>query len=273
MPLTEVQAELLAVVAERAEEAEGYLAGGAAINFAPNSTRYSRDLDFFHDSIERVAKAFEADQALLWAAGFRIDVTISQPGFVRAIVRRGSDATLVDWAHDSAWRFMPLVREERGGLLLHPVDLATNKVLALVGRNEPRDFVDMLYVHRTTLPLGALCWAAVGKDPGFSPRSLLELLKRRGQYRAEDFARLDLVEPIDLVATKEVWRAALEEAEGFVLSRPSEPVGCLLWSRATQQFVMPGDSPTNAEQIVPHFGRPGGVLPALVGASGTSSPN
>jgi hypothetical protein len=264
MPLTDVQAALLAVVADRAEDAEGYLAGGAAINFAPNSTRYSRDLDFFHDSVERVAKAFEADQSRLRAAGFRIDVTISQPGFVRAIVRRDSDATLVDWAHDSAWRFMPLVREERGGLLLHPVDLATNKVLALVGRNEPRDFVDMLYVHRTTLPLGALCWAAVGKDPGFSPRSLLELLRRRGQYRAEDFARLDLVEAIDLAATKQAWRTALDAAEQFVMAQPPDPIGCLFWSVTAERFVMPEPADATSANIVPHFGRPGGVLPAVV---------
>ena len=29
------------------------------------------------------------------------------------VVRRGDDATRVDWAHDSAWRFMPLVRDFR----------------------------------------------------------------------------------------------------------------------------------------------------------------
>ncbi|OGU02199.1 MAG: hypothetical protein A2W29_00260 [Gemmatimonadetes bacterium RBG_16_66_8] len=81
---------------------------------------------------------------------------------------------------------MPLVRDTLGGLLLHPVDLAANKVLALAGRDESRDFVDILFVHERVLPLGALCWAAVGKDPGFTPLSLLELLKRRGRYRPED---------------------------------------------------------------------------------------
>lgn len=74
---------------------------------------------------------------------------------------------------------MPLVRDELGGLLLHPIDLAINKVLALAGRDEPRDFVDILFVHRSVLPLAGLSWAAVGKDPGLSPLSLLELLKRR----------------------------------------------------------------------------------------------
>jgi len=81
-----------------------------------------------------------------------VDVELSLPGFVPAVVHRGDEATRVDWAHDSAWRFMPLVRDELGGLLLHPVDLAINKVLALAGRDEPRDFVDILFVHHRVLP-------------------------------------------------------------------------------------------------------------------------
>ena len=40
----------------------------------------------------------------------------------------------MDWAHDSAWRFMPLVRDPLGGLLLHPIDLAVNKVAGGLGQ-------------------------------------------------------------------------------------------------------------------------------------------
>jgi hypothetical protein len=29
--------------------------------------------------------------------------------------------------------------------------------------------LDILYVHERMLALGALCWAAAGKDPGFTP--------------------------------------------------------------------------------------------------------
>jgi hypothetical protein len=151
-----------------------------------------------------------------------VDVELSMPGIVRAVVRRGEDATRVDWAHDSAWRFMPLVREELGGVLLHPVDLAINKVLALAGRDEPRDFVDTLFVHHRVLPLGALCWAAAGKDPGFTPRSLLELPRRRGRYRPEDFSRLHLTELFDLVRGQETWLGALAHAEAFVRGRPGD---------------------------------------------------
>lgn len=262
MPLTEFQQSLLATIAG-GESNESYLAGGAAIHFAPNTTRYSNDLDFFHDSVERVAAAFERDRSLAESAGYRVKVEISQPGFIRTEISRDGSSTRVDWAHDSAWRFMPLVHEAHGGLLLHPVDLAVNKVLALAGRDEPRDFVDILFLDERVLPLGAMCWAAAGKDPGFTPRSLLELLKRRGRFRPEEFARLALTKRLDVVAAKERWLLALETAEQFVRARPPSELGCLYWSTTAGRFVMPGPDEAVGEQLCPHFGRPGGVVPQV----------
>ncbi|GIW50961.1 MAG: hypothetical protein KatS3mg081_0316 [Gemmatimonadales bacterium] len=263
MPLTEFQRAVLADLAAAPND-QRYLAGGAALHFAPNSTRFSDDLDFFHDSEARVASAFAADRETLRQAGYQLDIEISLPGFVRAVVRKGDQATRVDWAHDSAWRFMPLVRDPLGGLLLHPVDLAINKVLTLAGRDEPRDFVDILFVHQRILPLAALCWAAVGKDPGFTPLSLLELLKRRGRYRPEDFSRLHLAQPIDLPAAKQTWLAALAQAEAFVRERPPEESGCLYYAIRQRRFVVPDSHASLAQQgIVPHFGGPGGVLPRI----------
>jgi hypothetical protein len=258
MPLTAFQQEILGVLGEGRRD-DRYLAGGAALHFAPQTARYSDDLDFFADAEDRVAAAFAADRARLEAAGCVVDVELSQPGLVRATVRRGSHATRVDWAHDSAWRFMPLERANDGTLRLHDMDLAINKVLALAGRDEPRDFVDILHVHRHVLPLGALVWAAVGKDPGFTPLSLLELLKRRGRPRPEDIARLQLAQPFDLISAKSEWLAALDEAERFVRSRPADEAGCLYYSPDERRFVMP--DPGSPRRVVPHFGRPGGVLP------------
>jgi hypothetical protein len=267
VPLTEYQRTLLAALAAAPTD-DRYLAGGAAMHFTPTSTRYSDDLDFFHDSEARVASAFAADRVTLQRAGHTVDVELSLPGFVRAVVHQGDHATRVDWAHDSAWRFMPLVRDELGGLLLHPIDLAINKVLALAGRDEPRDFVDILFVHHRVLPLGALCWAAVGKDPGLTPLSLLELLKRRGHYRHEDFSRLHLVEPFDLVRSKEIWLGALADAESFVRARPPEESGCLYYSTRLQRFVVPRrDASLSDQEMVPHYGAPGGVVPRMADSS------
>ena len=78
--------------------------------------------------------------------------------------------------------------------------------------------------------------------------------------RAEDLARLDLVEPVDLQVMKRSWLEALESVEPFVASRPSEEIGCLYYSAARKEFVDPRD----ASDAVPHFGRPGGLLPRIV---------
>lgn len=263
MPLTEFQANLARLLSAN-RTFDSYLAGGAAILIESNTTRFSRDLDYFHDSEARVAEAFDADRALLESNAFSIDVELNLPGFVRAVVRKvvreGNDSTKVEWARDSAWRFMPTVRDERVGFVLHPVDLAVNKVLAVAGRDEPRDVLDTLHLHNTVLTLGALCWAACGKDPGFTPLSLLELLRRRGRIREDEIARLDLVAPIDLRETKCAWLDALDSVKPFVEARGPSEIGCLYYSAANQAFVDPRD----VTDATPHYGRPGGVLPRIL---------
>ncbi|HEV8700906.1 MAG TPA: hypothetical protein VGV60_06505 [Candidatus Polarisedimenticolia bacterium] len=258
MPLTDYQAVVARLLSGN-RTFDSYLAGGAAILIEPNTTRFSRDLDYFHDTEARVAEAFAADRALLERHKFTVDVDLNQAGYVRAVVSQGGNATKVEWARDSAWRFMPTQRDERVGFVLHPVDLAVNKVLALAGRDEARDVLDAVHLHRRVLALGALCWAACGKDPGFTPLSLLDLLRRRGRVREEDLARLDLATPIDLRSLKQEWLEALDSVEGFVASRPPEEIGCLYYSASRRNFV----DPREAADSVLHFGRPGGVLPRI----------
>lgn len=261
MPLTAFQIALGRLLAVNRSE-DSYLAGGAAILASPNTRRYSRDLDYFHDSAARVASAYAADHQTLVKHSYTIDPELTQPGYVRAVVRRGDQATKVEWAQDSTWRFMPVIRSEDFGYQLHPIDLATNKVLALAGRDEARDLLDVLHLHEHLLELGPLVWAAAGKDPGFSPLSLLELLRRRGKVRPEELARLHLTEPVEVQHLKAAWLAALDGAEAFVRRRPPEEASCLYYAPALQRFVNPDRS--DATGVVPHYGRPGGVLPRIV---------
>jgi hypothetical protein len=264
VPLTPYQEAIARLLAAN-RSADSYLAGGAAIHIDPRTTRYSNDLDYFHDSVERLAEAFARDERQLTGSGHDVAVDVRLPGYVRAVVSQGRASTKVEWAHDSAWRFMPTIRHDVAGYVLHPVDVAVNKLLALAGRDEPRDFLDILDLHARTLPLGALCWAAAGKDPGFTPLLLLDILRRRGKYRPEDFMRLTLAAPLDLPALKGQWLAALDEADAFIHGRPPGEIGCLYYSPGLARFVAPGaDGPADA---VPHFGRPGGVLPRILDES------
>lgn len=260
MPLTELQSAILRVIGP-VRTPESYLAGGTVLHFSPNSTRYSRDLDLFHDALEQVAVSFEQDRHLLGRAGFEMEVSISQPGFIRAIVSRDDQSTQIDWARDSAWRFMPVMKSSLGGYVLHEIDVATNKVLALAGREEPRDYVDILYVMERILTLGPLVWAATAKDPGYSPLSLLEQLRRRGRYRREETDRLDLARPFDPVASKAVWLDSLDAAEAFIRSRPPAEAGCLYYRTSDEHFVEPEPGPLDEQHILTHYGRVGGILP------------
>jgi len=261
MPLTAYQTTV-ALLLSGNRSPDSHLAGGAALHITPDSLRFSNDLDYFNDSSERVASAFQADRACLLAEKHQVAIEISQPGYIRAIISQAGLSTKVEWAQDTAWRFLPPVADPVCGYRLHPIDLSVNKLLALVGRDEPRDFLDIIHIHRVILPLGALCWAAAGKDPGYTPLSLLEMLKRRGRYHAEDFSRLKLTQPVDLVTLKEDWLRMLIDAEAFVNSRPTEELGCLYVSTSTQKFHSPETG--SRQGYITHFGRISGVLPRLV---------
>ncbi len=209
-----------------------------------------------------MAQAFAADRQILAGAGFSIEPTLSQPGFVRAVVTRENEGTKVEWAHDSAWRFLPPIQDAEVGYRLHPLDLAVNKVLALAGRDEPRDFLDAIYVHREHLSLGALCWAAVGKDPGFSPELLVEMLARKGRYQPEDFEPLRVTKKPNLAELKRIWIEAIAAARQLIQMLPPEDAGCLYFEAATGKFVTPAG---DLSGLVRHRGVRGGVLPTIGG--------
>jgi hypothetical protein len=258
MPLTPIQKDVLRLLAEN-RSPESHLAGATGIHMAPNTSRYSHDLDLFHENEEAVASAYRNDVEDLKDNGFAVSTLLSQPGFIRAKIAKESDTLLIDWAQDSIWRFFPPVQLEGVGWVLHPVDLAVNKVLALAGRDEPRDFIDTLYLHESVLPLGALAWAASGKDPGLNPQMLLELLQRKGRITADELRRLDLREALEPPVLHEKWAIALQLAREWISKRPSNEAGCLYTHPETGLVFAPG--PDEPAAIL--RGQPGGVLPRV----------
>src|SRR5436305_1954974 len=185
MPLTPFQKGVLRIlVANRTPES--HIAGGVVINRQDTGLRYSDDFDIFHDLAASVAASAEADAKALLAAGYSVAWVLRNEGFFWAEVGRGDDRVRLDWTTDSAFRFFPVQPDEEFGYCLHQADLATNKVLALAGRSEIRDFLDTLLIDRTYLSLGAVMWAACGKDAGFTPALLLDQTNRHSRYHESD---------------------------------------------------------------------------------------
>jgi hypothetical protein len=215
------------LAAQRVRSGDSYVAGGTALGEATASSRLSRDIDVFHDTTEAVGRCWDADRGLLAAEGFQVDVVRERPSFVEAVVSRSIDRVLVQWAADSAYRFFPLVEHDDFGLTLHPFDLATNKVLALVGRLEARDWVDVLDAHERIQEFGLLAWAACGKDPGFGPVTILEQAARSARYSEDEIAALDFEGPSPSAAQlSRRWHAAIDDARQIVAALPAKFAGC-----------------------------------------------
>lgn len=126
MPLTRGQTLALRTLAA-ARDPESY-AGSTPLN--RNQQRYSGDIDIFHDRAERVEQASAADAATLAAAGFDLRWTRQTPMLQTLIATRDGEAVKLEWVVDSDFRFFPAVPDPLFGYMIHPVDLAANKVMA-----------------------------------------------------------------------------------------------------------------------------------------------
>lgn len=261
MPLTAFQRQVLSLLAGQ-RTPESYAAGGAAINRAEQSPRYSSDLDFFHDTEEIVRSCAERDVEHLERHGYQATWRLKSAYLWQARIINSDGTIDLDWCHDSVFRFFPIVSDPEFGFSLHPMDLATNKMLALAGRSKIRDYIDVLYLHQTALSLGALCWAACGKDPGFNPKSLLEMAKRHTRYQESELAAERLTRPLKLTDLKQAWIQAADGAESLFEHLPAEEIGCLYLDAAGKP-VTPDPAAPDFPQLIRHYGSVRGAWPRL----------
>ena len=241
MPLSKIQTEILRLLAAHRD---------------PES--YSGDIDVFHDREERVARAAQEDTALLEQSGYAIEWQRRDPQIHTAIVRRADESMKLEWVADSDFRFFPTIRDDTFGYILHPVDLATNKVAAAYGRREPRDIVDLLAIHQEILPMGAAVWASAAKLWASPPKVSSTRSAASARYRAEDFLMVASDPPLDPVATmRRLWEI-LEEAEAFVLRMPTDKVGLLF----LKDGIVLQPDPDRLSEYQTHAGQKRGQWPS-----------
>ena len=209
MPLTPIQEDVLRAIAAHRSPAS-HVAGGIALNSAANSARISKDIDVFHDGIDPLATSSEADCAVLSAAGFHVERLLWETGFRRARIARRDELVLLEWCYTDTWRFFPIEADAVLGWRLHPFDAITNKAIALAGRSETRDLIDLVS-YAPEFPLERVIWAAAGKDDGWNPHSLLRRMCRNAAVRSSQFEELRTrFTPTEL---KERWLEISDNAE------------------------------------------------------------
>lgn len=155
-------------------EAERFaLAGGAALVVRGEVARATEDLDFFAPDAEDVRLATAALRHALEPAGLVGEVVRSGPAFSRLVVTdRDGERVLVDLGYDQRMR---AVEPTDVDPVLALDELGADKLLALFGRAEARDFVD---VHALAQRLGVdrLLALAKEKDSGFDEYVLATML-------------------------------------------------------------------------------------------------
>jgi len=254
VPLSRIQVDILRLLAAH-RDPESYVGGSAPLN--RQSLRYSGDIDIFHDREERVAAAAQQDAALLAENGYRLTWIRREPAIQTVSAEHDGESTRLEWLADSDFRFFPAIPDAVFGYILHPVDLAANKIMAAADRREVRDVIDAVRVHETILPLGAVVWAAVDKSPGFTPEGLIAEIRRNSHYPAAEWRSIATSEPLDPASIVRKLRAALDEAESFVARMPTNVLGRLFLKDG--QVVQPDPDHLSAYQT--HEGQRRGHWP------------
>jgi len=255
VPLSELQTAILKLLASH-RDPESYVAGSTPLN--REAPRYSGDIDVFHDREELVARVAAEDAAVLAGHGYTLQWQRREAAIYTVLVQRSGQATKLEWVVDSDFRFFPTMRDEMFGYVLHPVDLAMNKIMAAAGRREVRDLVDLVTIHQTILPLGAVIWAAVEKAPGFTPEGLIAEIRRNSSYSSMEWRALMTSEPLDPKDILQRLRLALDEAEAFVMNMPTGKAGLLFLKSG--RVVQP--DPARLHDYQTHAGQRRGQWPS-----------
>ena len=204
--------ERLVTIGLAAAERYGFaLAGGYAVQAAGLLERPSEDVDLFTawdrrgEFNDAVADAVD----LYRAAGLVVTIDRRFDTFARLRVSDGDHTATVELGVD--WRANQPVQMTIGPVL-HPDDAVANKMGAIYGRTQARDFIDVDAAIRSgRYEWESLLRLAERADRGFDRRMFAEALGAVQMLPSRDFARYGVTgrDLDDLRARFAAWRAWL----------------------------------------------------------------
>ena len=162
-----------------------YLTGGTALARFYFHHRESLDLDLFTNDFEQdFARVNQAVLGILHTLKLQITSQVVTDTFIQYIVTEAAGTTLkVDLVKDVPVHFGPLV--ERNGIRLDSLEnIGSNKILAIFGRTDAKDFVDLYWILQyTALKFDDLYLQAREKDLGLSELYLAYALQNVEKIR------------------------------------------------------------------------------------------
>ncbi|GAA5169029.1 hypothetical protein GCM10023321_63990 [Pseudonocardia eucalypti] len=215
MPLDPLQERIARTALALPQARTLALAGGGAMIVHGFVTRATRDIDLFTevDDTEAIEVASALRDALRQQglATHDADRPPADHRFVTTDPISGAQCTVE--VFPDGGRLHGRVTLDIGAVL-HPDDLAADKVLALWGRARPRDFYDVAALFDRYGP-DRLLELATAKDSGFAPDTFLDALRAIHRLSSADWTE-DGITPADttrLRALFDDWRQRLTDSD------------------------------------------------------------
>lgn len=218
--LTPLQIEVLKIFGALEEVDYFYLSGGTALSAFYLKHRLSEDLDFFTNEEELVSIMGDRLKLNLEDKRFAIETKRKFKSFYEMVATREAEGVKIHLGHESAFRFETPQRKEYGVKIDTLLDIATNKLLTLWGRFEPRDFVDIYFLVKEKYSLEELIKKAKEKDHGLE-EYFLALSFHKAKALPEDLSAfpVSMIKPLNLKEMKEFF---IKEAIAL-LEKAKEP--------------------------------------------------
>lgn len=201
--LTPFQKKVLKAFTGIEESKAFYLTGGTALSVFYLAHRLSEDFDLFTPEEPLIAIVARKFKSALENSGIKVQVIRSFSSFWEAVASNENDSFKIQLAYDSPFLLSEI--EEREGLRIHGFDdIAAGKLLALFGRAEERDFVDVYCIVKDgKISLERMIELAKRKDPGLDEYYLAIAFEQSDKI-PDDPSRLkvNLLTPIDLKEMK-----------------------------------------------------------------------
>ena len=143
--LYRLQNKILALVF--AEETEFYLTGGTCLNRFYFEKRYSDDLDLFTNFSETFAYSAREIIDRLKKSNFTPKRLVDSKDFIRINVSEDNVRLQVDFVNDRVKRFGDFVHRN-GYILDNPLNILSNKITAIIGRDNPKDIFDIYLISQ-----------------------------------------------------------------------------------------------------------------------------
>ena len=176
--------------------------------------RLTRDVDLFTDRDADEAVAVCASlRAALARLGWTVEAASRPPHENRFVATDGDSHRRVQIeVFGDGGRLRPVVRLDVGPVL-HRDDVAADKVLALWGRGEPRDVIDVAALLEAYSGF-RLVELAAAKDPGFTGPQMADALAGLDRFGSPDWeaAGIDTSLGQAAVAALRQWQAQILDA-------------------------------------------------------------